>query len=103
MYSGFVYGQRCGQIQVPNDCHVVLFSGGRSAHNSLRQQRRKQRRAEKIHKSRNMWSTPYKEKTLKAGVETLAFSFCKKVVESEMLGAKFAICRTRYIVEFGKI
>ena len=44
-----------------------------------------------------------KEKTLKAGVETLAFSFCKKVVESEMLGAKFAICRTRYIVEFGKI
>ena len=27
VYSGSVYGQRCGQIRVPNDSHVVMIFG----------------------------------------------------------------------------
>ena len=60
MYSGSVYGQRCGQIRVPDDCHVVLFSGDRCARNLLRRQR-KTLRAEKKHTNRHMWSNSYRE------------------------------------------
>ena len=61
MYSGSVYGQRCGQIRVPNDWYVVLFLGGRSAQKSLHRKRRNTYGAEKKHSERYMWSSSPKE------------------------------------------
>ena len=61
VYSESVYGQICGQIRVPNDCHVVLFWGGRSTRKSIRRQRRIAQRAEKKHTNCYMWSNSYRE------------------------------------------
>ena len=62
MYSGTVYGQICGQIQVPNDSHVVIsFGGGRSTRKLLHRWRKNVWRVEKKHTNRYMWSNSYRE------------------------------------------
>ena len=44
-----------------------------------------------------------KEKDSQSRCENTCFFFVQKIGEKTVVNAEFAICRTRYIAEFGKI